>query len=74
MGRNRKKYRPGTSGRLFWGAEGVGAKVKITQERTAAAHALPHVDNADERVQGGPAIRTHQAHGSRNAQADMEGN
>ena len=65
---------PGTSGRLFWGAERVDAEVKITQERATAARALPHVDNADERYQGGPFLRTYQAHGSRNAQADMEGN
>jgi len=45
-----KKDTPGTSGRLFWEAEGVGEEVKNTQERTTAPHALPHVDNADERA------------------------
>ena len=45
-----KKDKPGSSGRLFWGAEGVGTELKITQERTRAAHALPHVDTADGRV------------------------
>ena len=70
----KKKDRPGTSGRLFWDAEGVGAEVTNTQERTTTSHGLPHVDTAGQQVQGGPALRTHQAHGSRHAQADMEGN
>ena len=72
-GGTKKKDRPGTSGRLFLDAEGVGAEVTNTQERTTTSHALPHVDNADERAQRGPALRKSQVHGSQQAQADLEG-
>ena len=51
----------------------MGAEVKNTQETTTAAHALPHVDNADERAQRGPALRKSQVHGSEQAHADLEG-
>jgi hypothetical protein len=64
---------PSTSGRLFWGAEGVGAEVTNTQERTAAAQALPQLDSADERAQRGQPLRKSQVHGSQQAQADLEG-
>jgi len=67
LGRNQKKDRPGTSGRLFLHAEGVRAVATNTQERTATSHGLPHVDTAGQQVQGGPALRTHQAHSSRHA-------
>jgi hypothetical protein len=50
LGGTTKKRQAGLFRETFWGAEGVGAEVKITQERTAAAHALPHVDNTDGRV------------------------
>ena len=40
---------PGTSGRLFWGAEGVGEEVTNTH---------------DERAQRGPALRKSQVNGS----------
>jgi hypothetical protein len=51
----------------------MGAEVTNTQERTTTSHALPHVDNADERAQRGPALHKSQVHGSQQAEADLEG-
>ena len=36
-----KKYRPGTSGRLFWGVEGAGAEVKSTQKKDGSSSRSP---------------------------------
>jgi hypothetical protein len=68
-----KKRQAGHFKEAFLGGRGGGRRGKNTQEKTTAAHAPPHVGNAGQRVQRGPALRTHQAQASLRAQADTEG-